>query len=612
MARALATLSVCGGVFLVLLLYAPQLHAPFLVPKFAALEVCAALGWIAFAMRHASGDRVRWDRTIVVGWFLVFGTTAIAWLATRATPEGAPYAVASLSRWGSLLGLTCAASVVSETPGDGQRVLETIAVTSGIVAVIGLMQHAWILPFEIPVISVPGSTFGNRNAAAEVMALALPLSLAAAVGGDRGTRRVMLAACVLELLYLAITRTRGAWIAAAIGLIAMFSMMRTLKPRRLVAAFVVTVACLGVAVALPARRNPRDVGDAKRYSTIGGMLQDSFDAGSSATKARLGLWRRTLAMVREHPLFGVGPGNWPVQFPRYAEPGATHDTVMSAIVAPRQAHQDFLERTAETGIAGGLALGVLAIGAAISVRRRLRFEDDEKRITTAAPASALIAFGVLGLSSFPLEEPATLMLAGVGLGMITGSAKTTPVAQRPFAGAGVVVGLLLLCATLVRAERSVRASRWLSVAERAFLRDANGAIESESFFAIERAIDAEPTDFRAHLRGAQILLRMGRAPEAVRFAQKALRIEPHVPNAWATLAAAELARGNTKDALTHATHALTLLRDYPYALKVRSTAAERAGDPERAKTDREALRVLAAGAESDPTARDARALLAAE
>ena len=46
-ATELAAFASGGSAFLVLLLYAPALDAPFLVPKFAALEVTASLGFLA-------------------------------------------------------------------------------------------------------------------------------------------------------------------------------------------------------------------------------------------------------------------------------------------------------------------------------------------------------------------------------------------------------------------------------------------------------------------------------------------------------------------------------------------------------------------------------------
>ena len=60
-----------------------------------------------------------------------------------------------------------------------QRFVDGIFVSAGIVSLVGLLQHVQLLPFAIPVISVPGSTFGNHNMAAEAVALSIPFGLAA-------------------------------------------------------------------------------------------------------------------------------------------------------------------------------------------------------------------------------------------------------------------------------------------------------------------------------------------------------------------------------------------------------------------------------------------------
>src|SRR5205823_2096188 len=130
----------------------------------------------------------------------------------------------------------------------------------------------------------------------------------------------------------------------------------------------------------------------------------------------LGLWRRTVTMVRDHLWAGVGPGNWPVYFPRYAEPGASRDGVLSATTAPRQAHDDLLERAAETGLVGLGALLVLGAGVATSARRRLAVEG--ARTSAAAASGALVALVGAGVTGFPLEMPATLALGGLALGLV--------------------------------------------------------------------------------------------------------------------------------------------------------------------------------------------------
>jgi hypothetical protein len=108
---------------------------------------------------------------------------------------------------------------------------------------------------------------------------------------------------------------------------------------------------------------------------------------------------------------------------------------------------------------------------------------------------------------------------------------------------------------------------------------------------------------------AKVLLRLGDPDRARLAAQRILQIEPYAPSAWSVLSAAELAQGDADAARDDASHAITLLNDSPLALKTRAEAETRAGDMASATMDREHLRALAAGADSDGTARAARALI---
>jgi hypothetical protein len=332
-------------------------------------------------------------------------------------------------------------------------------------------------------------------------------------------------------------------------------------------------------------------------------------------------------MVREHPLVGVGPGNWPVVFPRYAEPGARRDGVLSAALAPRQAHNDLVERAAETGLLGLLALGVLAAGSVIAARRRLQSHDPDMRASVAGAAGALVALAAVAMVGFPLEMPGTLVLCGVALGLIaTEPPPRTPdhcddplpveipsplaasTRTRALSWATVALGVTLFAWAAMRAVSNVRASAWLQRAERALRREPGVAGAAEAFGDLN-ALDAEPRNYRAQFRAAQMLRREHRFDESAQAARRAIDLEPYAPNAWAVLSAAELDAGQPQLARDDATRALALLHDYPFAIHLRALAAERQGDAVAAQADRLRLQELAAGPADDDTARSARALV---
>jgi O-antigen ligase len=611
-ANRLATFASFGAALLVLLVYAPALQAPFLVPKFAALEVTASVGFLAFCLARAAGAESRWARPIRTGALSVLAATLIAWVVAWRTTLGAPYALDAVARWGALFGLACGTSVLGDTR---RQVVSAVTIGAAVVAGVGLLQHFELLKLSIPVFSTPGSTFGNRNLAAEVIAMALPCGLGALAGARSDTRVAMVCAVSLELVFLAVTRTRGAWLGAAVGLAAALFLARRRWSRASIAAGSVALVIAAVAAAVPGRPNPHDAGDAKRYSGILKVLGDSFDPSSTAPRTRFGLWSRTLQIVRHDLLTGVGPGNWPVVFPRYAEPGAMRDGVLTATVAPRQAHNDLLQLTAETGAVGLFAFGLLIAGTTIAVARRLRIEDEEDRAQTAAAAGALVALVALGLAGFPLEMPGTLALAGLALGLVAAEpqaeargASASPVTtwKRWAAYAGAVLAMTLMVGAAVRAERTVRASAWLGAAERSMMGDPPLALQD-----LERASSASPKDFLTRFRMAQVLSREGRPLDAAIAARQALAAEPYSPNAWAALAGAELAAGDPRSARNSASRALGILEDYPMALGIRRVAAEQEGDLVAAQQDREHLETLAKTCLDADTSAAAAAILKA-
>jgi O-antigen ligase len=556
---------------------------------------------------------------MTAGAVLVLATTAAAWLRAETFHGHTPYAAAAGARWAALLALAAGAAVVAGERTRRQSLLEVVSAAVAAVSVVGLVQHLGVVSLPIPVISAPGGTFGNRNLAADAVAVSLPLILSATAGaGGPRVRRALVAAAALALIYLAATRTRGAWLGAAAGLVTMGALARPrLPPRALAAA--VAVAVVAVAAALiPGRSNPRDVGDAKRFASGVDVARASFDPSSVALRTRYGLWRRTLAMWRNHPVWGVGPGNWPVVFPRHAEPNASRDGVLTATLSPRQAHNDLLERAAETGVVGVVGLLALVGAVGVTARRRLRAADRDERVVIAGASGALVALLGAGVTGFPLEMPATLALGGIALGLVARAAvdgpSPCPPPSRGEGGTGergpgavfirwwaMVLAPVAVVGAVVHARGELRGSYHLGEAERALRRDGAGrALE-----ALGRARAATPRSFTAHLWASRMELRLGRQAEAVAAAHAALALEPGSPVARAAVAAAFLAAGDRSPAYAHALAALKLLHHHPLALAI---AARAAPDEALRASYRRTLRVLAERSSDLDTAATARAL----
>jgi O-antigen ligase len=611
--RRLAFVASAGAAVLVPLAYFPGLDAPFLAPKFSALELAAALAFLAWAWGRGWRTAPAWSPPVAAGAALVLVTTLGAWAVASHGPVGAPYAVAAVARWAALFGLAAGTALLADVPEARQALLEAITAGAAVVSAVGLWQHLELPGLAIPVISAPGSTFGNRNLAAEAVALSLPLSLGAVLGSRSPRGRLFIVAALgLQLVYLAATRARGAWLGAAVGLATVALLARPRLSRAALAGALAVGTVAALVVLVPPRPNRRYGSDPKRFGSAAAVVESSVDARSVALRTRLGLWRRTIDLIGEHRWAGVGPGNWPVFFPSHAEPGAARDGVLSAMLAPRQAHDDLLERAAETGLPGLAAVLMLGAGVTITVRRRLAVA--ERRAPAAAAAGALVALIGAGLTGFPLEMPATLALGGLALGLLApvprspeGSAPSSAWRAR---GPLVALAATLVAAAGVRAGARLRASHYLGQAGGALHRDPSPAAAERALAALAGVGPFARDDVRAELTAAQAALRLGRAPEAIRAAERALGREPFSPNAWAALAAARLTGGDPRGARAAAARAQALLADNPLALATEARAARLLGDQQGAAAARAHLAALAAAATpGDRTSAVARQLL---
>ncbi len=260
-------------------------------------------------------------------------------------------------------------------------------------------------------------TFVNRNHLAGYLELAIPIAIALVLGGlgwqrrrfrrprlwrgePRGSsdvrRAALLAAVALMFIAMGLTQSRGGVLSClgGLGLGALgFAVWREQLTARRVA---LGAAVLG-ALALVWLQSPQLV------NRFGGDLR-------LTPYSRPSIWRDTLAMARDFPVFGIGLGDFEFLFPHYQPPG-THTYF-------DQAHNDYLQLLVETGSLGALCFAWFFFRLFVLVRRRL---------WVAAPDRALLALGLVtavatlllhSFTDFNLHIPANAILFVVAVGSL--------------------------------------------------------------------------------------------------------------------------------------------------------------------------------------------------
>ena len=186
---------------------------------------------------------------------------------------------------------------------------------------------------------------------------------------------VMSVACVAGVL---LTRSRGGVVALAVVFVAMLFLSRK-NPLALVFA---PLALAVVVVAVPSAL-------LTRLRALLGGVQDASSA------ERIVAWKKAINMFADHPVMGVGPGNFVHEFHNYAP----HESALGVVEKAVVPHNTYLHILAESGFIA-FALFVVLIAVTIAALGRLIRSSGEAWRTNYATAVLLSILGFMAGAVF--------------------------------------------------------------------------------------------------------------------------------------------------------------------------------------------------------------------
>jgi O-antigen ligase len=270
----------------------------FLVPKELVLHVTACLAALA---AFGGIRRMAFTR---VDLFLILYLLLSAVSAATATNRWLGFRALAVSASGVLIFWTARAL---RDAGLERPLLNALAIAVVIAAITSLLQAYGMRIPLFAVTRVPGGTLGNRNFVAHVAAFGLPLFFLVALRSRYFLASIGVAIVTASLV---LTRSRGAWIAAAVMFVIFILFARTWGRLMGVIAF----AAAGVVAALVIPNTLRWRSENPYLESVTGVA--NYEQGSG--RGRLVQYEHSLGMAATHALLGVGPGNWAVEYPAFA------------------------------------------------------------------------------------------------------------------------------------------------------------------------------------------------------------------------------------------------------------------------------------------------------
>lgn len=488
----------------------------YFLPKELVLNSTGLLAGavLAFRVRSLRGDIIDALLAVFLAWSILSALFATNhWLAQRA------------------VGVSISSAIVFWAARHVSSLRQTRALIAGgafaaiAVAVTSLAQAYGLESEWFTLARAPGGTLGNRNFVAHVVAIALPFAVwcvltakrqIAAFAWSMGTG-ILAATLVLS-------RSRAAYLSVALTIVISLPLLLvsrkywrdSLVGGRLARIMLVTVLGGTVAVILP---NSLEWKSDSPYLDSARKVVD-YESGSG--RGRIAQYRNSLEIVSADPIFGAGPGNWPVRYPRFA-PGGDPSLADNGMTANPWPSSDWVAFFSERGAVAAVSLlAVFAVLFFSSLRRWRELPSHEHILLRVALAGTVVATMVVSAFDAVLLLPASALLAW----LLTGAAIATP--GRP---------------------NSVRldSGRWryariavVALATLAVARSATQVIALSSVGTGTRtaawaaAARLDPGSYRINQRLADIYAGRGQCGKARPYSRQALSLFPNSPPARRT------------------------------------------------------------------------------
>jgi len=453
---------------------------------------------------------------------------------------------------------------------DVRRLAVGMVVAASTVALVGVLQSVygmeWVLQEE-----PPAATFANKNLAAEYIILALPLIVALfLITKSRVGYWICGGAFVLTGFFLLRTLGKAAWLAAAIqaGFLAAVFFRDGLKAKvnfELRTKARVILATLGIVVIALYLSAPRlEWGFTRAYQAVTTVL---YPVGATSLTLRWDVWLNTFEMIKDHPLLGVGLGNFKVFYPAYHRKVVV-DELLSGERQWYRTHNDYLQVFAELGPVGILLLGWIAFSFFKVSLSFLKGSSTEKRTQYLfiAIVAAIIGISVDAIFSFPLQVAVPPLIVMVFLGILGGT-----YSQKSISGlrsewklpswiplyAGIAVAALLV--VLIRWEsRLIVADEYLNQ----MLAIQQHQDWAGSVVLGKKAYENNPYDRNISFYLARGYLESRQPDSALKFSKEVVQAYPYYINALHNLGTAYFRTGNLDEALNWFERVLEIKPDY--------------------------------------------------
>lgn len=257
------------------------------------------------------------------------------------------------------------------------------------------------------------STMGNKNLLASILFLSLPFVFLVYRSVTRKISKILIILLLIKMLcILFIIQSK----AVLLALLIMGSTIIFFTVRKNAKLIFSSILIIGMVTSMLFIASPQIVKHFNQeMDQLGRSVSSIYTKGLVGNNSRIALYTKTINMIKDNPLLGVGPGSWRKELPKYGLKDTIGEKGDKFVQRP---HSDFLWFFAE----GGMMSGILYILLFVFILKETLFFylriKDERRYFFLLLFSTILGYMVISLFDFPSERPAHNLFLSIILGII--------------------------------------------------------------------------------------------------------------------------------------------------------------------------------------------------
>lgn len=262
--------------------------------------------------------------------------------------------------------------------------------------------------------------WSHKNVFSGMIFLLIPILLYAHLLSVRWQRNFAAFALLMEICLLMLLQTRSLWLALLFFLIVVFVLIFSIRKqftasdrKTYLPKLRFLTIIVGLAFVLSYGITRYSVADAKTATPVNRSNETEsinsldkraasiFDTSTKNRRVRITMWKYTFGMWKDHPILGVGAGNWKLLIGGYYDADYNKTWYHNM----RRPHNDFLLILAEKGLAG-LLFYLLFLSSFLWITIRILKSDTpiKKKLLAILMMGGIAGFCVDSMFSFPYER----------------------------------------------------------------------------------------------------------------------------------------------------------------------------------------------------------------